>query len=330
MENHVFYKTTVPKTERDDDLLLYFEQQLRSVYRDLYKIRYHNMSMPIVILNDSPDETDTFGTLDLKDLIRELSILRERLLENHTSEIVIEIICIILSSLMEREAVNCSKEVEEQIFSDVHRRILDIMINIRWDELSKQDRKAIEELLKILKSRKTTWIKAGEYIASQNLIVIYYKTIADNTHRDIYAMYTQTLAHEMFHAYHCAVVGEKDFGFTGGRTKEMKRRKTELYEAMADFYSVYYTLRCAEDFKYSEYREVAQARYDMWTEYLLWSWPYAKALYFFVETMGSHRAFTPLPANSFGFNRYYDKFLHVFELVARQDINGAYELLTEK
>lgn len=332
MENHVFYKTTVPHSERDAYLLHFFEEELKSVYNHITSLGFFYpqfSAMPMVILNNKKGKSVTYGSLELKTLFQKIKQLEEQTEQIPANEIIIDILKTVLHILEEHINRRLSKEEKQKLLRLLHDEVSVRLTDICWESLSEQEKEILEALLETLRKTKTTMTVTGEYIAEQNLIVIYYQVIeriADKTNRPAEALYRQTLAHEMYHACHCAAVGEAAFCASGGRSREMKIRRTELYEATADFYSVFYLI-CTGS---RDCFDVAKDRYDSWCENLLSSWPYAKALYFLKEKSRSLYRFAPLPGNQYDFHEAVFKLHDVFSCVKRRDINQAYRILTEE
>lgn len=332
MENHVFYKTTVPHLERDAYLLHFLEEELKSVYNHIASLGFFYpqfSAMPMVVLNNQKGKSVTYGSLDLKTLFQKIKQLEEQAAQIPTNEILLDILQTALHILEEHINHRLSKEEKQKLLRLLHDEVSVRLTDICWESLSEQEKEILEALLATLRKTKTTMTVTGEYIAEQNLIVIYYqviKRIADKTNRPAEALYRQTLAHEMYHACHCFAVGETAFCASGGRSREMKIRRTELYEAMADFYSVFYLISTGS----RDCFDVAKDRYDSWCENLFISWPYAKALYFLKGSSGFLYRFAPLSGNQYDFHEAVFKLHDVFSCVKRRDINQAYRILTEE
>ena len=133
----------------------------------------------------------------------------------------------------------------------------------------------------------------GEFIHNPHpLIKIYFNQFDSADWYEYFAEISQTLAHEYMHYLeyeYCRRSGNKSFN------------DANVSEALADFFSVIYSLKRATDIFdiTAKYRiEVAEKRYNEWVKWDDSGWPYAYALYFMKKRI---KGFSPI------FREYYDK-----------------------
>ena len=134
---------------------------------------------------------------------------------------------------------------------------------------------------------------AGEFIHNPRpLIKIYFNQFDSADWNEYFAEISQTLAHEYMHYLeyeYCRRSGSKSF------------TEANVSEALADFFSVIYSLsRGTDKFVITDKDriEVAEKRYNEWVKWDGSGWPYAYALYFMKKRI---KGFSPI------FREYYDK-----------------------
>ena len=133
---------------------------------------------------------------------------------------------------------------------------------------------------------------SGKFIHKpQPLIKIYFNQFDSADWDEYFAEISQTLAHEYMHYLeyeYCRRSGNKSFN------------DANVSEALADFFSVIYSLnRGTERFVITkkERIEVAEKSYNEWVKWDGSGWPYAYALYFMKKRI---KGFSPI------FREYYD------------------------
>ena len=134
---------------------------------------------------------------------------------------------------------------------------------------------------------------AGEFIHNpQPLIKIYFNQFDSADWDEYFAKISQTLAHEYMHYL--------EYEYCR-RSRKKSYNDANVSEALADFFSVIYSLKRATgrfDIT-AKYRiEVAEKDYNEWVKWDGSGWPYAYALYFMKKRI---RGFSPI------FAEYYNK-----------------------
>lgn len=147
-----------------------------------------------------------------------------------------------------------------------------------------------EEIAQILRHRSRI---LGEFIHNpQPLIKIYFNQFDSADWDEYFAKISQTLAHEYMHYLeyeYCRIFRKKSYN------------DANLSEALADFFSVIYSLKRATDrsvIMAKDRIEVAEKRYNEWVKWDGSGWPYAYALYFMEKRISG---FSPV------FAEYYVK-----------------------
>ena len=145
---------------------------------------------------------------------------------------------------------------------------------------SEPEREVIREIDDVVSRQSVEEKTLGEYSPSDNTITLYYNNIANpDFDRRFTAKARMTLAHEMFHAYHCKIAGNTYFG-TSGYVMVVK-------EALADFYSYLYCMDPNAAFQdgvdEKDSRDAARRRARIWERNQYYNWPYAYARFFMNE-----------------------------------------------
>lgn len=351
MNNHVFYKTSIPEQDRDYTLVYFLEKQLEEITQQLQSLdsqlcdqvllheettrhgfigRFRHFEPPMVILRDKP-ENETYGHLTVRELIEKLLRLREETQSGY----VREAIEVILSSLTK---VSYHDELSDDDKERINGILMEILGSTYRGEIEPWEVEEIRKLLTLLADVQHTCLVYGRYIADLNLIVLYYDSIRKSESRygnSRFSLFSMVLAHEMFHAYHCSVIGEDRFTYTGGRTRRQKTQNKQLTEALADYYAVHYLITLYNRNGQSDVLHEAEHRYTAWKKNLFWSWPYSRALYFFTpDPFGHTRRLIELPdrieEHLDEYDRSFEKFIKVFLTVADDNREKAYRILIEK
>ena len=98
-------------------------------------------------------------------------------------------------------------------------------------------------------------------------IVLYYNVIGD-----VLEKFVQVLAHEYMHYMEYRYCSANGVSFYVNE---------EVSEAMADFFSVAYSIKCHKNLHSGELVKVARERYNHWEKRFYSPWPYAQALLFY-------------------------------------------------
>lgn len=134
---------------------------------------------------------------------------------------------------------------------------------------------------------------AGEFIHNpQPLIKIYFNQFDSVDWNEYFAKISKTLAHEYMHYL--------EYEYCR-RSRKKSYKDANVSEALADFFSVIYSLsRGTDKFVITDKDriDVAEKRYNEWVKWDDSGWPYAYALYFMKKRING---FSPI------FREYYDK-----------------------
>ncbi|MCR5690757.1 MAG: hypothetical protein K6G62_00860 [Eubacterium sp.] len=265
MEDHVFYKTTIQGSV-DNRFLLQMENCICDIQRDLEDNFFsEGMPLPIVILNDSLIRCKG-GSLDRKKLTDEFKKLGEDLASKNSDQAIKGLLDLILSGLEEGQ-----KE-----WPDFNRDLISY--------LAKQDRTLREtpefaQIMELLRKRKISYFKIGEYIKEQNVVVVYYKAverICQEENLQYEEMIRQTLARQMFMEAHYLTKGPNN-PWRRDQIKELgKKERDQMAEAMSDLYAYLFLLDhfCMD---------MAEYQHEQWTKFYFSSWPYALGLNFMLQ-----------------------------------------------
>ena len=134
---------------------------------------------------------------------------------------------------------------------------------------------------------------AGEFIHNPRpLIKIYFNQFDSADWNEYFAEISQTLAHEYMHYL--------EYEYCR-RSRKKSYKDANVSEALADFFSVIYSLNRGTDrfvITDKDRIDVAEKRYNEWVKWDGSGWPYAYALYFMKKRI---KGFSPI------FREYYDK-----------------------
>lgn len=209
---------------------------------------------------------------------------------------------------IERIPVIFSSEIKKSTYTLDDDQIAEMILALIREKGQNLTKK---EILSILKNRTIKDIITGEFIGGKEpYIIIYYNAIKAKNRDELIANVASVLAHEYMHYMeyvYCSVKNVQSY------------QNENLSEAMADFFSVLYSVKCHKP----ESITVAKKRYKLWEERFYSCWPYAQALLFY-------RVFGLV----MGFTDEYDKYVRhgskkklkdVFEKSFNADV--AYDIL---
>lgn len=151
------------------------------------------------------------------------------------------------------------------------------LVNDRYLYTDPDDEQIIQELKKIMddlekiKNSSLPSDISGRYSDEEYLITLYYKVMDDNR-----GSVSNTLAHELFHAFQYKLSGEY---------AKNSANADLVREAAADMFAFLWNCHNYSD---NEYLEAAFKRYEQWDYYAGTSWPYAYAM----KMMKANTAFT--------------------------------------
>ncbi len=269
MNRYVFYKTTIPTRDQDEDLMLDLEHLVRALRKELMK--YHGMEtadrpMPMVFLNDSIFE-DEFGTLSLEELTEQVEAffydrVKADRQEGRTEESAVEkLLDDLIFSLHHKQMLLANGAGIRLRWIDVNQEVLRKIREIRQDPNQTEEEKAqLDHALSLLMDWKKVHLRLGEFLPDHNIIVIYYQAIREyiatakqlNRDLDFNTVVFAVLAREMYQTY----------------TDEKHKFP------MSDLYTLHYLIKSGKE----EAMEVAKYRFREWGENLFNSWPYSKAM----------------------------------------------------
>ena len=274
MNRYVFYKTTIPTRDQDEDLMLDLEHLVRALRKELMK--YHGMEtsdrpMPMVFLNDAVFE-DEFGTHSLEELTQQVETffydrVKADRQEGRTEESAVEkLLDDLVFSLHHKQMLLANGAGIRLRWIDVNQEILRKIRNIRLDPNQTEEEKGqLDHTLSLLMDWKKVHLRLGEFLPDHNIIVIYYQaireyiTVAKQLNRDLdfnTAVFA-VLAREMYQTY-----------------------MDDIYKMpMSDLYALHYLVKSGKE----EAMDVAKYRFREWGENLFNSWPYSKAMLLLLE-----------------------------------------------
>ncbi len=274
MNRYVFYKTTIPTRDQDEDLMLDLEHLVRNLRKELMK--YHGMEtsdrpLPMVFLNDSIFE-DEFGTLSLEELTEQVetffydSVKADREEGKMEESAVEKLLDDLIFSLHHKQMLIANGAGLRLRWTDVNQEILKKVRAIRLDpDRTEEENARLDHVLDLLMDWKKVHLRLGELLPDHNIIVIYYEAIREyiatakklNRDLDFNTVVFAVLAREMYQTY------------TDATWKN----------PLSDLYTMHYLVRSQTE----EAMEVAKYRFREWSENLFNSWPYAKAMLLLAE-----------------------------------------------
>jgi len=263
MEDHVFYKTTIQGSV-DNRFLLQMENCICDIQRDLEDNFFsEGMPLPIVILNDSLIRCKG-GSLDRRKLTEEFRKLGENFGNPDPS----------LKGLM--DLILSGLEDDQKEWSDFNR---DLISYLASQGETVRETPEFTRIMELLRKRKISYFKIGEYIKEQNVVVVYYKAverICQEENLQYEEMIRQTLARQMFMEAHYLTKGPNN-PWRRDQVKDLgKKERDQLAEAMSDLYAYLFLLDhfCMD---------MAEYQHEQWTKFYFSSWPYALGLNFMLQ-----------------------------------------------
>ncbi len=194
---------------------------------------------------------------------------------------------------------NIEENKKEGTWDDLN-EIMPGIEDLVFKEGTDNDKEVLSEIMEILSTRMFVHgYLLGKYLPDRHQIIIYYRAIEKalkergiqgiGYQNEYYkAQLSSVIAHEYFHAMHHAMCLDNvpqddpwyDVLWNDTHARIIKRyQKTEIKEALADFFSVLWCLEQANTSYMSAFEYVADNRFKDWKKLLYSAWPYAKALY---------------------------------------------------
>ena len=237
------------------------------------------LPQPYVFLSDRiiPRSYGKFGEETLINKLREYA---EKMTKVPMYGYFLEIIETLIRNLQAMPGAQRIENEADRVWMDMNHTMAKVERTIAL-EGTDEDKAVLADIIDLLSQLKVPDnLILGEYLPERHQIIIYYKTIRESCYKcnlDFDAKLSSVLAHEYFHAMHCAMEPDNPL-WISARSKIKEYQKKEIKEALADFFSVFWCYNQAQTAG-GRVMEVAAERFDSWKKYLYSSWPYAKALY---------------------------------------------------
>ena len=319
----VLYESDYPDNNRNSILVSEIEAAFQEINQVFIADVYKNMTangqsqnvqvnkQPIVFLSDKKLE-ETYGKDDTKTIVKKLEDLSKSDDASDEMKCTLRKIIDLLHSAYENEWNDLDT-------TDIRRKIED---EIDKNGLQPEEKAKIRD---ILGKWKYTMTISGHYLPERHQIVLYIDVINEAAKKnglDFFAEIKMTLAHEYLHAMH-RLLTDIDFGWS--QSGISKKKMTDIEEALADYFSMYYLEKESSCGKTGKYE--IQDRVNQWIAMYYTEWPYVKALTILKRSdkyYQNNSSYSNLRGDEF--ERGFDLWFEVFSMCCSGELKQAYKL----
>lgn len=237
---------------------------------------WQSVLVPYVFLSSKAPFSENYGEYSTKAIIDCLETYSNQILQGSIN----------VSEHFNHELNEIIKKLKELLDTqqeDTWNQITEIIDGLHLElDKNRDETRLLDDIIKLFSNRQIEKTRLlGEYIPKRHQIILYLGSIKKESkieHTDFTTMMGMVLAHEFFHAMHCALEYPNPLWNSRSRATGLNKiQKTVVKEALADFFSVWWCFSSS----YGDERmmeAVANYRFNSWKNNKYSSWPYAKAL----------------------------------------------------